>query len=206
MISLKEKKIKLDFIYLFLGVFIFNLIYLYIINTIYKRPFVVEDDFSKLNNGVLTMYVLVIPLIEEFCFRGILDLSKNLLFVSIAISIVVLSLFEFNSFSIIAVTPIFLIGVSSLFNSSIIYQIKVFVDKYVIIVIIITSILFSIIHLSNYDDLNAEAWLKILPKLIGGLYFGYIAYKYGIIRSCFLHSANNLIPFIMIFVIKYLEL
>lgn len=204
MFSFKDKNIQFDFIYLFIFVFTFNMLILKIINHIYKKPFIDEDDFSKLTIGIFVTYVFLIPLIEELCFRGVLSLSKKIFFVSlVAILIVLLCFFKFNFISLSIISLIIILGILTLVNNDLIFRIKRFVDENIIIVIIITAILFSIAHLKNYESINVEAYLKIIPKFTGGLYLGYIAYKYGISRSYILHGMNNLIPFIIILIVKY---
>ncbi|WP_370398139.1 CPBP family glutamic-type intramembrane protease [Tenacibaculum dicentrarchi] len=165
-----------------------------------KKPFIDEDDFSKLTIGIFVTYLFLIPLIEELCFRGVLSLSKKIFFVSlVAILIVLLCFFKFNFISLSIIN----LGILTLVNNDLIFRIKRFVDENIIIVIIITAILFSIAHLKNYESINVEAYLKSIPKFTGGLYLGYISYKYGISRSYILHGINNLIPFIIILIVKY---
>lgn len=206
MISLNLKNTTFDFIYLFITVFVVNFLYLYLVNFIYNKPFVSEEDMSKLTLSTIVMYILVIPILEELCFRGILNLNRNIFLVSIAVSLVLLFYFKFTLMSLLIASLIIFFGILTIYYPIITLQVKSLVSKNPILFIISTSVAFSLIHLTNYDNIDSEAFLKIVPRFIGGLYLGYIAYKYGLSKSFLLHGLNNLIPFIIIFFIKYFKI
>ncbi len=200
---MKTKNAKFDFIYLFAIVSAISIFSIYIIK--HDEEMIGEDSLSYLNLESFVMFVLIIPLMEELCFRGVLHLSKYMLFLSsIGIALIALAFFEFNIYRNSIIGLVLLLGALSIFKEGIIYQIKKFVDKNVIQCIIFTSLLFSLLHLTNYEEINIKTWLLMIPKFIGGFYLGYIAYKYGVSRSWFFHGLNNLIPFIIMILYQYL--
>jgi membrane protease YdiL (CAAX protease family) len=66
----------------------------------------------------------------------------------------------------------------------------------------ISILLFGMIHISNFEDLNGHYWavpFMILPQLCAGTFLGFIRVKQGLIWSILLHAGHNLIligPFI----------
>ncbi len=66
----------------------------------------------------------------------------------------------------------------------------------------ISVLLFGMIHISNFEDLNGHYWavpFMILPQLCAGTFLGFIRVKQGLIWSILLHAGHNLIligPFI----------
>lgn len=63
----------------------------------------------------------------------------------------------------------------------------------------ITALVFALAHITNYTNIKG-IWflipLLVSPQLVGGLSFGYIRAKFGIIWSILAHFVNNLFPVI----------
>jgi len=67
----------------------------------------------------------------------------------------------------------------------------------------ISVLLFGLIHIGNYDNIEGYYWLipvLVAPQISAGIFLGYIRTKLGLLWSMLLHAAHNLIligPFIV---------
>lgn len=205
-IKLSEKDIAFDFIYLFMALVLFSSIFLILTFIAYKKPLFDDEDLTFLSLGKLAMYILVIPFIEEFAIRGIFALNKkiNIVLFSISLAIIVLTFISQIWISSTIIITTLLFSGFLFFNLEFRNIINIFIKDYFIYLLCITSIIFGVLHLNNYETFDSLTFLKIIPRILGGFYLGYIAYKYGIAYSYLMHGTNNLLPFIFVFVYKIL--
>lgn len=64
----------------------------------------------------------------------------------------------------------------------------------------LTSAIFALAHLGNYAEIHLKNMLKIILRLSGGVYLGYVVSKYGVGYSILMHSFNNIIPFVILLI------
>jgi len=73
----------------------------------------------------------------------------------------------------------------------------------------ISVLLFGLIHIGNYDNIEGYYWLipvLVAPQISAGIFLGFTRTKLGLLWSVLLHAAHNLIligPFI---ILKLLEI
>ena len=86
-------------------------------------------------------------------------------------------------------------GIDSISNG----KAKVFWHKYFHFFFYLSAVLFSLVHLSNYDNSSLLFYIFapiiVLPQLIAGLTFGYVRMKLGLIWSILMHGLYNFIIF-----------
>jgi len=138
--------------------------------------------FSEYNPYLITlMLVIIIPVIEELCFRGWIFKRQSLK---------ILSFIFFAGYMILSFKFFGIICILLLFYSW-------FLDKNAkrrsIILLVLSSLIFSFIHYGNFD--TVKPFLITLPNyLFIGLLLGYLAYKTQKIRlSIIVHILNNAI-------------
>lgn len=163
------------------------------------------NKYSVLEN---IAYILFLgPLIEELISRLYLDLKKiNLQITMISILLLIL---KFNDFNLDLTSFLYLIVIGVLFSIlSLIKQKKInnFGLKYYGYIFYLSSISFSLLHISNFTSvLNHNfLWLLpllILPQLIMGVFFGYIRIKLGFFWGFLLHICMNL-PAVLIYLLN----
>lgn len=169
--------------------------------------------YESVNDYNFTLFILaclIIPLIEEIAFRLPLRYSK----INLSFSIAVLSFYVINYFFILKdhfdtenhfllrIAISIVAGITSYllcmkYSDSFL---NLFKKKYSIIFYFF-SVLFAIMHISNYEFTLETLLLTpiiTLPKLISSFIEGFIRIKYGFIYSLLLHSLHNMIPFFII--------
>lgn len=60
----------------------------------------------------------------------------------------------------------------------------------------ISILLFGLIHLTNFEDLNGQYWaapIVVLPQLFAGTFLGFIRIRQGLPWSILLHAAHNFV-------------
>ena len=81
-------------------------------------------------------------------------------------------------------------------------HLRVWLSKYYIVIWILTSIAFGLMHINNYVavfTLNLPLFFHILPRIASGFIFGYIKLNNKhIVWSMAAHTLNNLVPFIIL--------
>lgn len=73
----------------------------------------------------------------------------------------------------------------------------------------ISVLLFGLIHISNFENLNGHYWavpLLVLPQLCAGVFLGFIRVRHGLIWSILLNAAHNLVLVGPILVFKLLDM
>lgn len=162
----------------------------------FGSPVFDKDDLKVLNIETFLTYVFILPIFEELAFRGIFDFRNKFIIAATGVAVVSMILMYFKTnYYLILPTSIFIFFTILLFSSKTVERLNLFVENYFFIFLIISSLLFGLLHLRNYDTINLENSLKIVPRVVGGGYFGYIAYKYNIGASYGLHLLHNAVPF-----------
>jgi CAAX amino terminal protease family. len=181
---------------LFLGLTLFNIAFVFIKGYITKEAIVDESDRIYLNTSKFISIIILVPLIEEFVFRGYLCFDKKVFILPFLMAsiFIIYSFFDNNKFLFIFVIIFSLL----MFFSPVNKLVMDFINTYVFYFIIISSLLFGVIHLTNYDDFKYVNLLVILPKILMGVFLSYITLKYNIFAAYFFHCVNNIIPFFMI--------
>lgn len=149
---------------------------------------------------VLLSTVIIHPFVEELSFRLWLSKNRNRFFLGLGFCLIFFTLIftEFNR--VIPVSPelsfhlsFFLLGLALAY-----LLIKIFAENIELppinLLIIISSILFSLLHLNvvgTQDNLIGYA-IILLPYFISGYFHGYINYRIGFRYSFLVHALHNL--------------
>jgi hypothetical protein len=201
-----KKDWTFDFIYLFLILITVSIVFLISTYLLFNKPLFEADDLKLLRTPEkLLMVVIVIPIIEEFSMRGLFVVNNKLNIILWTLCLIAV-FFTFISQPWV-LTPVMsgLITLSLLlfFNFEFRRTFNRFISNYFLFFLCLTSIVFGLLHLSNYPTLDTHTVLKIFPRILGGFYLGYIANKYGIKYSILMHCINNTIPLLMVVYYQY---
>ncbi len=171
----------------------------------FETEYAVEDE----NLFQYVAGIFVAPLIEESAFR--LWLAPNPLFLLISLFLATVQYAPFPSFLLnlfpltetidlaVKITFYFLIaGAITLFfwvRDRRGYRYADFFNRYVGVYFYLSSIIFGLIHLTNYAKMPplGMALLLVFPQLMGGLCFGYLRIRIGFWYAVLAHSLNNLL-------------
>jgi hypothetical protein len=111
------------------------------------------------------MVVIVIPIIEEFSMRGLFVVNNKLNIILWTLCLIVFYLYfttvGFNTSNVRA----------NHFKSTIIFSILNLDElsiNYFFYSFMFNSIVFGLLHLSNYPTLDTHTVLKIFPRILGG--------------------------------------
>ncbi|MBO4233099.1 CPBP family intramembrane metalloprotease [Riemerella anatipestifer] len=181
---------------------------LHIPKTIFTdKPFFDPEDLEYLNAEVFISYIFIVPLIEEFAFRGFLRFkSKFMFFLSLLALIFLFSSFLKNeNLKNISLVIIAIVGFISIINKSVYKKINLLITKNIRILIIVSSIGFGLMHLTNYEAFDWINLFGIFGKIIKGIFLCYITVKYSIWHSFLFHALNNIIPFLLIAMYYFLH-
>lgn len=178
--------------YLFLGVLLFFLAL--ISNYIYFNSFGINengelngpfiDQLKKFPPLLLLVFPLIIsPIMEEFAFRGWLKSTGIRKIITICFVVLYIqSAFHSVLFSLLILSTLILFQ----------FRIK---KNALAVNVIFTSILFSVVHIQNFNDPFIA--FSGLTQLFGvGLILSYVTYRFGIVYSIILHAVNNTIAFL----------
>lgn len=189
-------------LYLYIFLIFINIFCAIIKQNITKEPFIDASDLDVLNVGSFVMFVFIIPLFEEFLFRGYLCFLTNKVYLLVVSFVFLLSIFVFIQHTYIRIV-LFLVTIISTIvlyrNVKISNKVEILIDKYQLILVLTMSFIFGIIHLSNYQSFRAVNLLVVFPKILAGIFFSYLTIKYNIWVSWMSHCINNFIPFIIIY-------
>jgi len=191
---------------IFLSVLILNLVFLAFISLLYslllKFNWIKEYedvDLIKTYGLQTTLFIACVfaPVVEEMIFRFHLRRRNlNIYFIFSSVSVIIASCFsdELVKWSIYLVffisAIIFHVGLSkkSVGRSQRLWM------KYYSLIFYATSLLFGLVHLSNFEGLTVSDPFFIIyisSQIFAGLGFGYVRIKYGIGYSMLLHSCCN---------------
>jgi membrane protease YdiL (CAAX protease family) len=181
---------------------LFSILCLLIKHIVTSEPIVEAGDFYLLSFEKILLFVLIYPVVEEFVFRGFLLFYNRryvftaLLFVLFFIS----STIKPNCFKHTAIFATLLFFLLLLFSNGFHSSITEFIDRNKLTLVYITSIIFGIFHITNYESFSPIDSLFIFHKILSGLFFSYIIVKYNSPwPACFFHAMNNAIPTIILY-------
>lgn len=151
------------------------------------------SEGSENYNYILSI-ILIVPIIEEILFRLPLKISK----LNFSISLIVLTiliLIKYN-FAQIWGLLIFLFILISLifFHTKFFPYLRDIWLKYYKIVFYLVTLIFGLIHISNYSFSSTILFLTpilILPQLLSGILLGYFRLKIGFGAAVFYHCLWN---------------
>ncbi|MRM82654.1 CPBP family intramembrane glutamic endopeptidase [Riemerella anatipestifer] len=163
-------------------------------------PFFDPEDLESLSANVFISHIFIVPLIEEFAFRGFLRFKSKFMFFlsSLAIMFLCFSFLKNENLKNISLVIIAIVGFISIINKSVYKKINLLITNNIRILIIVSSICFGLMHLTNYETFDWINLFGIFGKIIGGTFLCYIAIKYSIWHSFLFHALNNIIPFLLI--------
>lgn len=201
----KEKNFIFDFFYLFIALILFNLLFLSVTYILFNNSFFESKDLEYLSAEKVLFYVIFYPLIEEFAFRGVFFLNNRIFIFSSLICIIIIAISIFKNihsiYPFIAIVLLFYFFM--FFNNHFNKEVTCFINNHRISFLILTSIAFGVLHITNYDNITIQSFFKIFPRIVGGFYLGYIAIKYGFFYAYLMHSLNNILPFLILLVQLY---
>ena len=188
--------------YIFVGLFLLSILIFFIKNLAANEAPVEEKDYQMLTFSKFYSYVLLIPLIEELCFRGFIKFRKKYILI---LSFIAYIFFAFNivkneDIKLYIILVILITGCIIIFSKNIYNILLKFISNNYKFLIYFSSFCFAIAHFTNYSDFELLNFLPILSKFLGGLFLAYLVSKYNIWYGIFFHSLNNAIPFLIIFI------
>jgi membrane protease YdiL (CAAX protease family) len=186
---------------IFLALFVLSFGGTILKSLITKEPLVDESDLEYLQPWKIFTIILLTPFIEEFFFRGFFNFEKgkNYFVLSAIVILFMITIIANKKVSFILALTVVLLMIALLLNKQWYNIMTNFISEHLIILAIISSICFGFIHLSNYEGFKAYNLLVILPKILGGFFYAYIAIRYNIWVALLYHSVNNIIPFLIIY-------
>ncbi|MDU1905437.1 MAG: CPBP family glutamic-type intramembrane protease [Dysgonomonas sp.] len=146
---------------------------------------------------------LVGPLKEEVQFRLLLKINKPNIIIFYAVNIltaVVLFLLGkvTNGFVYISI-----LGLISLFLWKKGIKIKNYYQKYFSIIFYLFTVVFALLHITNYggdlEYLILGIPILVLPQFVLGCILGYVRIKFGFWYNVLFHVVNNIIAFIFLY-------
>ncbi len=185
-----------------------------LINNEYKQ----ERLLEMLNNQpiqLLISAVIIAPIFEEIMFRSLIKPSYEdlLLFISGWISFLFMGFSEGIALWYLRLLGMFGVFIGTYYLLQLIVPkqtllgVQQFLGKYVLIVLVITSLIFGMAHIYNYVEsflLNAALFAMIIPRIVLGSIAGWLKLKTGVlIWPILLHFLNNAFVIGVMLVVTY---
>ena len=161
------------------------------------------------------MAAIIAPILEEGMFRTLIKPSKNelLFFICSWILVGVISIIPTDIFWVIKYGfLILLIILTFLFLKAFIpekLQMNLcdFLGRHYILIWILTSIIFGMVHIFNYVEgfqLDFLLFLLIIPRIIAGFFFGKIKIENrGLLWPITMHAMNNAIVLVILLLLPF---
>lgn len=178
----------------FLHIFIIDIILMLVFIMIFQKlqQFELINVDSHSINKMFSKYslvkffatvVIIIPFIEEIIFRYHLNFSKNFYFIQ----------------------PLLLISLilGKDVRNIVEQKLKQFWQRYFVIIFYASTLIFAILHMSNYTisfKLLLFSPLLVMPQFIVGFFCGYLRVKFNLLTGYFLHMFHNAF-FVLTFII-----
>lgn len=145
--------------------------------------------------------IIFVPIIEEFIFRLHLKYRSWVINILLPIVLIIISGFLINISSTIVMISIIIIGLFILilfiiYNQKITSYLKQIWDRKFNVVFYTTTLLFALMHITNYEfslSVILLAPLLIFSQFVGGFLIGYLRIKAGFIWGVALHMSGNAI-------------
>jgi len=162
-----------------------------------KEPLIDESDLELIKAGKIISFIIIAPFMEEFFFRGFLNFERGkvyfVLFVIAALFIVSMKVNVGINIIIIVLSVILFL------NNNLYKKMTYFISKYLIVLVIFSSVCFGLLHFINYEYFKFYNLLVITPKILLGFFAAYITIRYNIWVALICHSINNLLPTLLIY-------
>jgi hypothetical protein len=172
-----------------------------------------ESRVDDLSFAKLVVFgLLLAPLFEELVFR--LSLLYSKLFLSISLALAISSLLtSFMDIRLLTWTGClsFYIGLSACFiflnNHKTAHQvIEFFWKNHFAVVFYLSTFLFGIFHMGNYDLIGIQAMALALlfctPQVIGSLFLGFVRIRLGFLWALVMHILYNSVPFLLMIIYR----
>ena len=188
-----------DFI-IFIFLTVLNFLVLFIKSFYTNEPFIDESDLTLYNIEKIFPYLILIPLIEEFSFRGFLRFKNKKIFIISVIGVIILlaTFIKVDNCRNSSIIVLIILTCFIYFQNQLYEKFLLFINENLKYLIWISSIIFGLVHLSNFHEFEYINLLGITEKIIAGLFFCYVTRKYNIFYSYFFHALNNSLPFLII--------
>lgn len=163
-----------------------------------------SEEQDELSFSMVIFYILLIPLIEEFLFRGFLDITKNkisIYFIGAAAIPGAFFLIEIPDMQFPVLFIVMLFIYAYLRIKSFQKGTNAFIEKHYHILVIASVIIFAGMHITNYQEYSLTTFVALLPRVISGFYLAYVVTKYNIWYAWLMHAINNTLPFIAMIVL-----
>jgi hypothetical protein len=163
-----------------------------------NQSIIIDVIWSQSRRKVLLEIIIIGPIVEEFLFRSWINLKRYRVLVWFLSACLILLKNDLLWYSW---------GVLILWIvvCSIIYKTKYLTtNSWVKYSYIISSILFWLVHITNFKGFHGREILIVIPQLLLWFFLGDIRLKYGLQYSIFLHIFHNSLVGIWIVVAKYL--
>jgi membrane protease YdiL (CAAX protease family) len=197
------RNFKKDFtIFIFLT--ILNFLTLFIKSLYTDEPFIEDSDLKLYNLKKIFPYLILIPLIEEFSYRGFLRFKNKKIFIISVIAVIILlaTFIKVDIYRNSSIIALIILTCFIYFQNQLYEKFLLHINDNLKYLIWISSIIFGLMHLSNFHNFAYINLLGITEKIIAGLFFCYITRKYNIFYSYFFHALNNSLPFLIIIAYK----
>lgn len=156
-----------------------------------------REKFESLTKiEILFLTSLYAPILEELTFRLPLKFSKlNLTIGAFGFVLIlcrIIAELDYVLSFVIAISSSFVLF--AMINARIIVKLGEFWSKNKVGIFYITLLIFSLLHLKNYNitiELIAISPIVILPKILKGIFYSYVRLNYGIILAVCFHFLNN---------------
>tara|TARA_R110001592_G_scaffold244026_2_gene505312 strand:+ start:898 stop:1809 length:912 start_codon:yes stop_codon:yes gene_type:complete len=154
---------------------------------------ITPEDFGGLSfELIFFMAVFIAPLLEEITFRGQHALNRNTRIISL-IAIILLTISQYSEWLN------FTLGLALILVILLARTERLTRDKFLPAYIIINSILFALVHLSEGEfGLNIDTFL-VLIQLGAGLIFNWICLNFKFRNAIYIHMSWNFILFSILF-------
>jgi len=191
----------IDIIFMVVSMGLFSAIAFFGLNEIFKNHKNMEI-FNEVPLVLVTfLMVFFAPILEELIFRLHLKYRRWVINILLPLAIIIISTLLIDTNSSIITIGVILIGLIILtlfiiFNLKITTCLEQVWNKKFNLVFYISTILFALIHITNYE-LSVTVLLLtpilILPQFISGFLIGYLRVKSGFIWGVTLHMVGNAI-------------
>jgi membrane protease YdiL (CAAX protease family) len=152
--------------------------------------------------------VILAPFFEEIIFRFHLRYPRMVIYLILMGTMGLVGyLYKIEYLSLrICVASITLLTAMTLivsFNTQLLLKLKSIVVKQFGFVFYLTVVIFSYVHIFNFNEITEWYYTPILvfPQFVIALYLGYIRVRNNIAHSIFVHSMNNAIPMLLMLLI-----
>lgn len=202
------------FLFLFINYLIVSFVD-FVIKSTTKFSFFEAIESSQTNASYtksVWFFLILAPVFEELIFRLPLKLTRLNLLISMILSYFMFYLLRKPTIQVTSVQEIAKHIVYGLMCSFLVFSFKessfsAISDKYFNFFFYVLTVIFGILHISNFIDLVPSNLIVLAPiftfhQIIVGFFLGYLRLKRGIMWCILLHFLLNLLPTLSYFLSK----